>query len=157
MAGYSGGWPIGYDPERGRAWLTHCYATVGVGRDLAPDTGTGGELYAVIGHAPRHLDLNIAVVGRVIDGFEALTARRRGTEALGFIKDPRQHVPITSVRLAADIPAGERPRYEVMRTESPAFAAYVTGRANRGGSFFNRPAGGVDLCNALVPVRRKSA
>ncbi len=157
MAGYAGGWPIGYDPERGRAWLTHCYASVGVGRDLAPDTGTGGELYAVIGHAPRHLDLNIAVVGRVIDGFETLTARRRGTEALGFIKDPAQHVPIARIRLAADIPAGERPRYEVMRTESPAFGAYVTGRANRGGSFFNRPAGGVDLCNALVPVRRKPA
>ncbi len=156
MAGYSGGWPIGYDPERGRAWLAHCYAMVGVGRDVAPDTGTGGELYAVIGHAPRHLDLNIAVVGRVIDGFETLTARRRGTEALGFIKDPGQHVPIAGIRLAADIPAGERPRYEVMRTERPAFGAYVTGRANRGGSFFNRPAGGVDLCNALVPVRRKT-
>jgi peptidylprolyl isomerase len=157
MVGHAGGWPIGYDSESGRAWLTHCYAMVGVGRDLAPDTGTGGELYAVIGHAPRHLDLNIATVGRVIDGFEALTARRRGTEALGFIKDPAQHVPIARVRLAADMPPAERPRYEVMRTDSPAFAAYVTGRANRGGSFFNRPAGGVDLCNALVPVRKKAS
>jgi peptidylprolyl isomerase len=157
MVGHSGGWPIGYDPASGRAWLTHCYAMVGVGRDLAPDTGTGGELYAVIGHAPRHLDLNIATVGRVIEGFDALTARRRGTEALGFIKDPAQHVPIARVRLAADMPPGERPRYEVMRTDSPAFSAYVTGRANRGGSFFDRPAGGVDLCNALVPVRKKAS
>lgn len=156
MAGYAGGWPVGYDPEAGRAWLTHCYATVGVGRDLAPDTGTGGELYAVIGHAPRHLDLNIAAVGRVIDGFTALTARARGTEALGFIKDPAQHIPIRRVRLVADIPAAERPRYEAMRTDTPAFAAFVTGRANRGGTFFNRPAGGVDLCNALVPVRAKA-
>jgi peptidylprolyl isomerase len=155
VVGHSGGWPIGYDPSSGRAWLTHCYAMVGVGRDLAPDTGTGGELYAVIGHAPRHLDLNIATVGRVIEGLEALTARRRGTEALGFIKDPAQHVPIARARLAADLPPGQRPRYEVMRTDSAAFSAFVTGRANRGGTFFNRPAGGVDLCNALVPVRRK--
>ncbi len=155
VVGHSGGWPIGYDPASGRAWLAHCYAMVGVGRDLAPDTGTGGELYAVIGHAPRHLDLNIATVGRVIEGLEALTARRRGTEALGFIKDPAQHVPIARVRLSADLPPGQRPRYEVMRTDSPAFSAFVTGRANRGGTFFNRPAGGVDLCNALVPVRKK--
>ncbi|HJR83435.1 MAG TPA: peptidylprolyl isomerase, partial [Sphingomicrobium sp.] len=62
-AGFASGWPIGFDPKAGTANLTHCYGYVGVGRDLSPDTGTGGELYAVIGHAPRHLDRNIAVVG----------------------------------------------------------------------------------------------
>jgi peptidylprolyl isomerase len=153
--GYSDGWPVGYDPSSGRAWLTHCYAHVGVGRDLAPDTGTGGELYAVIGHAPRHLDLNIATVGRVLEGFDKMTSIPRGTEALGFIKDPANHVPIARIRLAADMPQAERPAFEVMRSDSEAFSAYVLGRANRGGTFFNRPAGGVDLCNVNVPVRRK--
>lgn len=155
--GHVDGWPVGYDPANGRAWLAHCYANVGVGRDLAPDTGTGGELYAVLGHAPRHLDLNIASVGRVIEGFDVMTAIPRGKEALGFIKDPANHMPVVRVRLAADVPASERPAYEVMRTESEAFSAYVLGRANRGGTFFQRPAGGVDLCNVNVPVRRKGA
>ena len=155
MVGHAGGWPVGYDPEAGRAWLAHCYAMVGVGRDLAPDTGTGGELYAIIGHAPRHLDRNIALVGRVLEGMESMTARTRGTEALGFIKDPANHIPIARIRLAADIPAAERPAFQVMRTDTPTFSAYVTGRANRGGTFFNVPAGGVDLCNAPVPTRRK--
>jgi len=155
MAGHVDGWPVGYDPSSGKAWLTHCYAHVGVGRELAPDTGTGGELYAVIGHAPRHLDLNIATVGRVIDGFDRMTSIARGTEALGFIKDPARHVPIAGIRLAADIPEGQRPTYQVMRSDSEAFAAYVLGRANRGGDFFQRAAGGVDLCNVNVPVRRK--
>lgn len=154
MAGHAGGWPVAYDPERGAAWLTHCYGMVGVGRDLSPDTGTGGELYAVIGHAPRHLDRNIATVGRVIEGIEALTSLRRGTEALGFIKDEAQQAPITRARLAADMPEAERPAYEVMRSDSESFSRYVTGRANRGGEFFDIPAGGVDLCNAGVPVRR---
>jgi len=125
-----------------------------VGRDLAPDTGTGGELYAVIGHAPRPLDLNIALVGRVVEGMGLLAARPRGTGPLGFYEDPRQNVPIARIRLAADLPAAERPRFEVMRTESEAFSRYVTGRANRGGEFFRRPAGGVDVCNAPVPVRK---
>lgn len=154
MVGHADGWPVAYDPEAGRAWLTHCYSNVGVGRDLAPDTGTGGELYAVIGHAPRHLDLNIAVIGRVVEGMALLSARPRGTEALGFYKDPAQAIPIARARLADAIPAAERPAYEVMRSDSPAFSQYVTGRANRGGDFFQRPAGGVDICNAQVPVRK---
>ncbi|HEX8240789.1 MAG TPA: peptidylprolyl isomerase [Allosphingosinicella sp.] len=154
MVGHSNGWPVGYDPEEGRAWLTHCYGYVGVGRDLAPDTGTGGELYAVIGHAPRHLDLNIAVIGRVVEGMALLSARPRGTEALGFYKDPAQHIEIARARLAADMPAAERPAFEAMRSDSQAFSQFVTGRANRGGEFFQRPAGGVDICNAQVPVRK---
>ena len=154
VVGHAEGWPVGYDPKAGQAWLTHCYGSVGVGRDLAPDTGSGGELYAVIGHAPRHLDLNIALVGRVIEGMPLLSARPRGTGNLGFYEDPKQAIGIARARLASDMPAAERPRYQAMRTDSPSFAQYVTGRANRGGAFFNRPAGGVDLCNAPVPVRK---
>ena len=48
-----------------RAWLAHCYGMVGVGRDLDADSGSGAEMYVVIGHAPRHLDRNVALVGRV--------------------------------------------------------------------------------------------
>jgi cyclophilin family peptidyl-prolyl cis-trans isomerase len=156
-AGFAGGWPIGYDAEGGTANLTHCYGYVGVGRDLSPDTGTGGELYAVIGHAPRHLDRNIAVVGRVIDGIDHLSSLPRGTESLGFYKEESMHVLIAGVRLASDIPAAERTAYQYMDTNSATFAAYVNGRANRKDDFFIRPAGGVDLCNAAVPVRKKPA
>lgn len=156
MAGHVDSWPIAYDPERGRAWLTHCYGSVGVGRDLAPDTGTGGELYAVIGHATRHLDRNIATVGRVVEGIQHLSARPRGTGNLGFYEEGRgTPIPIRSIRLASALPAAERPQLEVMRSDSAAFSAYVTGRANRGGTFFQVPAGGVDLCNVNVPVRRR--
>ena len=155
-AGFASGWPIGYDPQAGTANLTHCYGYVGVGRDLSPDTGTGGELYAVIGHAPRHLDRNIAVVGRVIEGIERMSALPRGTEALGFYKDASQNVPISSVRLASEIPTAERPVFQVMDTMSATFDSYVNARANRRDDFFIRPAGGVDLCNVQVPVRRNS-
>lgn len=155
MVGHADSWPVGYDPEAGRAWLTHCYAYVGVGRDLHPDTGTGGELYAVIGHSPRHLDLNIAVIGRVVEGIALLSARPRGTGNLGFYETAKGERPIeiARARLATEIPGGERPAFEVLRSDSEPFGRYVTGRANRGGEFFQRPAGGVDICNAAVPVR----
>ena len=38
-------------------------------------------------------------------------------------------------------------------TASPCFATYVVKRANRQDDFYRRPAGGVDICNAPVPVR----
>ena len=155
-AGFADGWPVAYDANEGWADLTHCYGSVGVGRDLSPDTGTGGELYAVIGHGPRQLDRNIAVVGRVIDGIDKLSTLPRGTEALGFYKDKAQYVPIASIRIASDMPAGERPSYEVMDTASPSFAQYLKLRANRHDDFYIRPAGGVDLCNVQVPVRKKA-
>ena len=156
-AGFASGWPIGYDPKAGTANLTHCYGYVGVARGLAPDTGTGGELYAIIGHAPRQLDRNIAVVGRVVEGIERMSVLPRGTEALGFYKEQGQYAPISSVRLASEIPASKRPTFQVMDTMSATFGAYVASRANRNDDFYTRPAGGVDLCNAPVPVRRKPA
>jgi peptidylprolyl isomerase len=156
-AGFASGWPIGYDPKAGTANLTHCYGYVGVGRDLAPDTGTGGELYAVIGHAPRALDRNIAVVGRIVEGIERMSSLPRGTEALGFYKNAAQNVPIASVRLASEIPPAARPAYQVMDTMSPTFAEYLRVKANRHDDFFTRPAGGVDLCSVNVPVRKKPA
>lgn len=155
-AGFVAGWPVAYSPKGGWANLAHCYASVGVGRDLSPDTGTGGELYAVIGHGPRHLDRNIAVVGRVIDGIDKLSSLPRGTEALGFYKDKAQFVPIAAVRMASDMPAAERPAYQYMDTASATFGRYLHLRANRRDDFYIRPAGGVDLCNVNVPVRKKA-
>jgi peptidylprolyl isomerase len=153
-AGFVDGWPVAYSAKAGWADLVHCYGTVGVGRDLSPDTGTGGELYAVIGHAPRQLDRNIALVGRVIEGIDRLSSLPRGTEALGFYKDKAQYVPIAGIRLASDMPAADRPSFEFMDTASATFAEYLRVRANRNDDFYIRPAGGVDLCNVQVPVRR---
>lgn len=155
-AGFSNGWPIAYSTKGNWANLAHCYASVGVGRDLSPDTGTGGELYAVIGNAPRQLDRVIAVVGRVVDGIDRLSSLPRGTEALGFYKDKAQDVPIATVRLASDMPAAERVSYEYLDTRGATFARYLQVRANRHDDFYIRPAGGVDLCNVQVPVRKKA-
>jgi len=154
-AGFADGWPVGYSAKARRANLAHCYGSVGVGRDLSPDTGTGGELYAVIGQAPRQLDRNIALVGRVVEGIDRLSSLPRGTGDIGFYKDKAEYVPIASIRLASDMPAAERPSYEYMDTASATFARYLKLRANRHDAFYDVPAGGVDLCNVQVPVRKK--
>ncbi len=149
--GHVKSWPVASDGKTD--WLIHCYGTIGVARDVAPDTGSGTQLYTVIGHAPRHLDRNIAVVGRVINGMEFLTDRPRGTEELGFYKDDSQRIKIVSAKMASDLPAAERPSFQVLDSDSPTFSAWVQARANRSGAFFVKPAGAVDICNAQVPVR----
>ena len=148
---FDGGWPFATSKEF-EAWPVHCYGMVGVGRNLSPDTGDGTELYVVIGHAPRHLDRNIALIGRVIEGIEHLSSLPRGTGALGFYEKSKERVPILSVRLGTEVPA--LPAYEYLSTESATFAKYADARANRRDPFFIKAAGGADICNTPVPVRR---
>ena len=150
--GFYVGWPLAQGREG--LWPIHCYGMIGVGRNLSPDTGTGAELYTVIGHAPRHLDRNIALVGRVIEGVEHMSSLPRGTGALGFYEKEEERVPILSVRLGNDVK--DVPAFEYLDTDSDSFAAYADARANRRDPFFNVPAGGADICNIPVPIRRKA-
>ncbi|GAA4643084.1 peptidylprolyl isomerase [Pontixanthobacter gangjinensis] len=140
-------------------WPVHCYGMIGVGRNYSPDTGSGAELYTVIGHAPRHLDRNIALVGRIIEGMEHLSSLPRGKGELGFYREDEfdKRTPILSVRVASDLPAENRPAFEYLSTEGETFAKYADARANRRDPFFIAPAGGADICNIPVPVRRVSA
>jgi len=158
-ATFKNGWPVGVRMEtvhsaNYRAWPVHCYGMVGVGRGYSPDTGTGAELYTVIGHAPRHLDRNIALVGRVVEGVEHLSSLPRGTGVLGFYETPAEHTAIVSIRVASDLPAADQPAFQYLSTESESFARYAEARANRRDPFFIVPAGGADVCNIPVPVRR---
>lgn len=153
-AGFVSGWPVGIAREA--FWPVHCYGMVGVGRNYSPDTGSGAELYTVIGHAPRQLDRNIALVGRVIEGMEHLSSLPRGKGELGFYAadEADKRTPILSVRVASDLPAPDQPRLEYLSTESQTFETYAEAIANRRDPFFITPAGGADICNIRVPVRR---
>jgi peptidylprolyl isomerase len=151
QVGFDRGWPIAGDAPS--IWPIHCYGSVGVARDIE-STGTGSELYAVIGHAPRQLDRNIAVVGRVIEGIEYLSTLPRGKGDAGVYDDAALRVPIVSVRLGEELPEAERPRFEYLASDSESFAQYVQVRANRHDAFYKVPAGGVDVCNVQVPIRR---
>lgn len=153
QVGFSGGFPVARDPKSGKTWLTHCYGMLGAGRDNAPDSGPGTELYVVIGQAPRQLDRNIALVGRVVQGMELLSALPRGTGALGFYTKPSQRTPILRVRLASDLPPAQRMRLQVLRTDTPTFNALVESRRNRSDAWYLYKAGKIDLCNVPLPVR----
>lgn len=150
--GFVDGFPVAAAPKSGKAWLAHCYGMVGAGRGDAVDSSTGAELYTVIGQAPRGLDLNITVVGRVLKGIELLAALPRGSAAMGFYDKPEQRTAIQRVRLLADVPAPERPALQVLKTESKTWQQLLDARRYRGGWFVHSPEH-IEVCSASVPTR----
>jgi len=151
--GFSNGFPVGRDPAAGLVWPAHCYGAVGAGRDVAVESGSGAELYAVTGHAPRQLDRNISIVGRIVAGIEVLSVSARGPAPMGFYDKPELRTQITSVKLGSDLPAAERPALEALRTDSASFIAIIEARRNRRDDWYKRPAGYIDLCSVPLPVR----
>ena len=155
--GFVKGFPAARDTKTGKMWLTHCYGMVGAGRGNAPDSGSGAEMYVVCGHAPRHLDRNVTLFGRVIRGMELLTVLPRGKGVMGFYA-PDQPLPrIQSIRLAAQVPESERDKLEILRTDSRAFQAFIQARRNRAEDWFLYKADGLDIGNIQVPRRVKDS
>jgi len=151
--GFAAGFPAARDPATGKLWMTHCYGALGVARDNDPDSGSGTGLYVVIGHSPRHLDRNITLVGRVLQGMELLSPMPRGSGTLGFYQGEERGARIERMRLAADLPASERPSIEVLRTDTARFEALIAARRNRHEPWFHVPTGRIEVCNVPLPVR----
>ena len=151
QVGFVAGFAAARNPATGQTWLTHCYGTVAVARDSDPGSGNGGSLYAVIGPA-RHLDRNLTVVGRVVQGMPLLSSLPRGEGAMGFYAKPADATPI-KVRIGSDVPAADQVALEALRTDSAAFATVAEARRNRRDDFYRVPQGGVDVCNVPLPVR----
>jgi peptidylprolyl isomerase len=152
--GFLDGFPAGRDPRTHKVWLAHCYAMVGAGRD-DPAESTGAELYAVIGNAPRQLDRNVALVGRVLKGVELLSTVPRGTGEMGFYTASESPVPIATIRLASDLPESQRTPIEVLRTDSATFRAVLAQRRDHHEAWYKYSPGVIDLCNIPLPVRAR--
>jgi peptidylprolyl isomerase len=117
------------------------------------ESGSGAEMYAVIGHSPRHLDRNVALVGRVVRGMGLLSSLPRGSLEMGFYAKNETPLSINSIRLEADVPPPERTPLEVLRTDTPTFAALIESRRNRPEEFFKVKAERIEVCNVPIPVR----
>ena len=157
QVGFIDGFPAARNPKTGKAWIAHCYGVVGAGRNNPPDSSIGAELYAVSGHAPRALDHQLTVVGRVVKGMELLSALPRGPAPMGFYTDPKLRTPILSVKLASSVPESERSHLQLLRTDSQAFIDATEARRNRVNAFYTEPAGYIDLCSVPLPVRETPA
>ena len=150
--GYVTGFPGARSADGKQSWMTHCPGAFAMARDADPNSG-GATFYIVIGHAPRYLDRNTTVFGKVLKGLEYVQQLQRGYGPSGVIQSADDYNPIISIRVAADLPVSERPALEVMRTDTNAFQQLILARANRPEDWFYERPGYVDVCGVPVPVR----
>jgi peptidylprolyl isomerase len=153
--GFVDGFPAGRDAGDKREWVLHCPGTFAFARDNDDDTATT-EFYIVIGQAPRRLDRNLTAFGRVLSGMQYLQKLERGDPDVdsGVIQDTAKRDPILHMQLAADMPARDRPHWQVLRTDSASFADAVEKRRHPAPEFYHRPPlANLDVCSVPVPVR----
>lgn len=151
--GFIDGFPAAQDPKLAVEWLTHCYGMVGVGRDNEADSGNGVELYVVTGHAPRRLDRNVTIVGRVVHGIELLSVMPRGTGEMGFYKTESERTKIKSIRFASELPATQRIELEALKPDTVEFKKRIEKARNRKDAWYKNSPNHIDLCSVVLPVR----
>jgi peptidylprolyl isomerase len=84
---------------------------------------------------------------------ELLSSTQRGPEPMGVYEDAAQRTPIKAIRLASEVPTGQREHLQLLRTDSATFAAVTEARRNRRDDWYKASAGHIDLCNIPLPVR----
>jgi peptidylprolyl isomerase len=123
--------------HRPRVWGAYCDGVAGMGRQAGIDTANS-EIFFMRAPA-RRLDHDYAVWGRVVQGLDVVRAIKIG-------EPPAEPDRMIRVRLAAELPASERPRLELANPQGPAFRAEVADLKARQGARFS-------ICD--VPVRAR--
>lgn len=124
-----------------QSWLLHCEGAASMARTNDPNSA-GSQFYITRDHAD-HLNSIYTSWGRVRHGQDAINALRVGTlnQDVGFSPDV-----IRSIRVGADLPAGERMNIQVADTNHAAFAGYLDTLRNAAGEL-------PDVCDIEVPTR----
>ena len=155
FTGFIDGFPAARDKKKGgKAWLTHCPGTVAMARNEDPDSGNT-DFYIVIGQAPRYLDRNLTVFGRVVWGMDAVQRIKRGPALEnGIIEADLERTWIKRMRLASSMDQQELLDVWMADTNSQGFMDMLNERRNRKAAFFHhKPPKVLDVCQVPVPVR----
>ncbi|MGE0409261.1 MAG: peptidylprolyl isomerase [Amphiplicatus sp.] len=148
--GFIDGVPVAAQPESLRAfktdrevlvWGAHCPGVMSMARATPPDSANS-QFFLVIGDARTSLDRRYSVWGWIVDDFENTRRIARGDP-------PERPTPIIRVRVAADVPDAEKPKVEVMKTDSAAFKAYIEAAGYVKDGFVR------NMCNVKPPRRVK--
>ncbi len=123
------------------AYGLHCSGVTSMARSQNPNSGNS-QFFLMRGTA-EHLDREYSIWGSTVYGREHLTKFKVGTKGddANFIPDVMK-----KVRIAADIPEGERPKVQVLKASSPAFDQYLASQKNADGTY-------PDICDITIPSR----
>ncbi len=138
------------------AWLTHCPGVLAMARGNEPASGST-DFYIVIGQAPRYLDRNLTIFGRVIHGMDTVQRIRRGPAMQnGIIESDQARSRIRRMRLFEELAEHELADFYVMDTSSEGFLELLEARRNRSEAFFHQqPPAVLDVCQVPLTTRRE--
>lgn len=149
VTGFIDGFAAASDEKGEQFWLTHCPGAVAMARNSDADSGDT-EFYIVIGQAPRHLDRNMSVFGRVIAGMEALQALPRGLrENSGVIEAPGENSEIRTMRMGTSLPKESQRHFRIQLANNADYLEKINAAKVMKGDFFHdrtytpRP---IDVC-----------
>lgn len=154
--GFVDGFPAARDATSSRVWLTHCPGVVAMARNNSADSGAT-DFYIVIGQAPRYLDRNLSIFGRVVAGMEHVQSIKRGpSNENGIIKEQADRTRMVKLQIAADLPVEQRLPIQLINTNSAEFQQTLDSRRKREHEFFHhQPPAVLDVCQ--VPLTTQSS
>ncbi len=147
ITGFLNGFAVAQNDAQTQTWQVHCNGIFAMARDNDINSG-GTEFYVTIGQGPRHLDRNITVFGRVLEGMEHFNRLSR-TSTKNTVFNP-----ITDLQVLADISQQDNSQFKVMRTDSNAFLALIKARQNRSEAWFVETPNYIDVCGMPIPTKR---
>ena len=152
--GFMDGFAAARDEKHEKVWLTHCPGVVAMARNDEPGSSRT-DFYIVIGQAPRYLDRNLTIFGRVVTGMEVVQQIHRGpADNNGIFQDETASTRILSMKLLSEFPKEEQLKVLVVDTNSKAFAELLSDRRTRKQKFFHhQPLPVLDVCQVPVSGR----
>ncbi len=126
-----------------KAYGLHCKGVTSMARTSDPNSANS-QFFLMRAIAP-HLDAEYSIWGSTVYGRENLTKIKVGSKS-----DDDNFVPdqMKRVRIAADLPESDRVNVQIMKTDSPAFKAYLKKYKNADGTY-------KDICDVEIPTRLK--
>ena len=123
-------------------WGLYCPGVAGMARDEGNDTAN--SQFFLMRQSYPALDKRYSIWGMTVSGLDVVRSLRVGDGDNGMVTAEPDRM--TRVRIAADIPEGERPGVQVLATDSPRFRAMVDQtRTTRGADF--------SVCDITLPVQ----
>ncbi|CAM3776223.1 peptidylprolyl isomerase [Litorimonas haliclonae] len=122
------------------AYGLHCRGVTSMARTSDPDTAN--SQFFLMRDRASHLDQEYTIWGNTVLGHKHLRRFKVGTAGeAGFVPDQ-----MNTVRVAADLADEVRPEAYVMKTNHPAFQAFLKTEAKSDGTY-------PDICDISVPTK----
>lgn len=157
QTGFLNGFAAGQDPRTDEEWLLHCPGVIGFARNNEPEW-VNGDFYITLGQAPRHLDRNMTILGKVIYGMPIVQSINRAKMSAeeGIIEEQNKRTIINSINMANDIPPQQRIEVQVQSQTSIAFTKRIANARTLNNEFFHyKGNGNIDICYYNLATRIK--